>query len=164
MNIPGRLTCHGKASTSLFSLDLLASWNSLIWVHIYILVDMHFMSSTSLTWFSSFVDDHHQCFQIVLLNLVVRLLIRRLVTISRRSARLVEASRSHSHKVPGSIGSRYGVEGRGSTFEKSVVRRGYTPLERRPKNWYVTQYHLGRWPGSIWVDDPVRSKSRGSYL
>jgi hypothetical protein len=32
----------------------------------------------------------------------------------------------HSHKNSGSTGSRDGVEGRGSTIDKNVVRRGYT--------------------------------------
>ena len=36
----------------------------------------------------------------------------------------------HSHKVPGSTGSRNGVEGRGSSLYKIVVRRGYTSVER----------------------------------
>ena len=36
----------------------------------------------------------------------------------------------HSHKVPGSTGSRNEVEGRGSSFYKIVVRRGYTSMER----------------------------------
>ena len=37
---------------------------------------------------------------------------------------------NHSHKVSGSTGSRNGVEGRGSSFYKIVVRRGYTSMER----------------------------------
>ena len=36
----------------------------------------------------------------------------------------------HSHKVPGSTGSRNGVEGRGSSLYKIMVRRGYTSMER----------------------------------
>ena len=36
----------------------------------------------------------------------------------------------HSHKVPGSTGSRNGVEGRGSSLYKIVVRKGYTSVER----------------------------------
>ena len=35
----------------------------------------------------------------------------------------------HSRKVPGSIGSRNGVDGRGSSLYKIVVRRGYTSVE-----------------------------------
>ena len=40
------------------------------------------------------------------------------------------SSLDHSHKVPGSTGSRNGVEGRGSSLYKIVVRRGYTSMER----------------------------------
>ena len=43
----------------------------------------------------------------------------------RRSPRL-----NHSHKVPGSTGSRNGVGGRGSSLYKIVVRMGYTSVER----------------------------------
>ena len=42
----------------------------------------------------------------------------------------VKGTPDHSHKVPGSTGSRNGVEGRGSSFYKIVVRRGYTSMER----------------------------------
>ena len=36
----------------------------------------------------------------------------------------------HSHKVPRSTGSRNGVEGRGSSLYKIVVRRGYNSMKR----------------------------------
>ena len=50
----------------------------------------------------------------------------------------------HSHKVPGSNGSRNGVEGRGSRLCKIVVRGGYTPLEQEPEIWYVNPWLMGR--------------------
>ena len=36
----------------------------------------------------------------------------------------------HSHKVPGSTGSMNGVEGRGSSLYKIMVRMGYTSMEQ----------------------------------
>ena len=43
---------------------------------------------------------------------------------SKSKSQLQIISHEHSHKVPGSTGSRNGVEGRGSSFYKIVVRRG----------------------------------------
>ena len=45
-------------------------------------------------------------------------------------ARCRRRSSWHCHKVPGSTGSRNGVEGRGSSFYKIVVRMEYTSMER----------------------------------
>ena len=39
-------------------------------------------------------------------------------------------SSDHSHKVPGSTGSRNGVEGRGTSLYKIMVRRGHISMER----------------------------------
>jgi hypothetical protein len=58
------------------------------------------------------------------------------------------ASPEHSHKISGSIGSRDGVEGRGSTIRKSVVKEGYTSAERQPSIWYVNPKVLVRRPGT----------------
>jgi hypothetical protein len=52
----------------------------------------------------------------------------------------------HSHKNSGSTGSRDGVEGRGSTIDKNVVRRGYTRAVWEPNIWYMNSKHMGRWP------------------
>jgi hypothetical protein len=51
---------------------------------------------------------------------------------------------NHSHKNSGSTGSRDGVEGRGSTLDKNMVRRGYTLAIREPNIWYMNPKHMGR--------------------
>jgi len=52
---------------------------------------------------------------------------------TKRNAQVSNATNfgpTHSHKVPGSTGSRNGVEGRGTSLYKIVVRRGYISMER----------------------------------
>jgi len=55
------------------------------------------------------------------------------------------SGREHSHKVPGSTGSRNGVEGQGSSLYKIVVRREYTSMERQIIMWSATLIHSGQY-------------------
>ena len=62
------------------------------------LVEQNIYEPNKQTWVERITrciisSTRKQCFQIVLSNLVVRVVIRRLVVVSHRSARLVEPSR-----------------------------------------------------------------------